>query len=70
MTRAKIILGMALAVSLASLAPAADAAPIAASRAAAISSTDGSVMQDVIQVSTHPTRRHRHRKGNPHHNRY
>ncbi|WP_294534597.1 hypothetical protein [uncultured Rhodoblastus sp.] len=68
MTRTKIILGMALAASLASLAPAADAAPVAASRAAvAISATDGSVMQDVIQVSTHPTRRHRHRKGQPAH---
>jgi hypothetical protein len=66
MTRAKIILGIAVAASLASLAPAADAAPIAASRgAAAISATDGAVMQDVVQVSTHPTRRHRHRKGHP-----
>jgi hypothetical protein len=61
MTRTKIILGMAFAASLASLAPVADAAPIAASRAAVtMSSTNGSL--DVIQVSTHPTRRHNRRR--------
>lgn len=64
MTSTKIILGLTLAASLACLAPAADAAPIAASRAAVtLSSTDGATMENVIQVSTHPTRRHRHRKG-------
>lgn len=69
MSRNKIILGLALATSLASFTPAADAAPIAASRSAVtMSSSDGAAM-DVVRVSTHPTRRHRHRKShNGHHN--
>jgi uncharacterized protein involved in copper resistance len=70
MSRNKIILGLALATSLASFTPVADAAPIAASRAAVtMSSSDGAAM-DVVRVSTHPTRRHRHRKshhGHHHH---
>jgi hypothetical protein len=68
MSRSKIILSLALATSLASFAPVADAAPIAASRAAVtISSSDGAAM-DIVRVSTHPTRRHRHRKShNGHH---
>jgi hypothetical protein len=68
MSRTKIILGLAIATSLASFVPVADAAPIAASRAAVtMSSSDGAAM-DVVRVSTHPTRRHRHRKShNGHH---
>lgn len=62
MTRTKIILGLALATSLASFVPA-YAAPIAAARAAVtMSASDGSVLRDVVQVNTHPTRRHRHQK--------
>ena len=69
MTRTNIILGLALVASLASLAPAADAAPIAASRAAvAISSTDGSAMQDVVRVRG--TRRVRHGASHPGHRRH
>jgi hypothetical protein len=51
MIRTKIMLGFALAASLVSFAPVADAAPVAASRAAVtLSSTDGQVMQDVTRV--------------------
>ena len=50
MSRNKIILSLALATSLASFAPVADAAPIAASRAAVtISSNDGAAM-DIVRV--------------------
>jgi hypothetical protein len=51
MTLNKMILGLALAASLSGLSPVADAAPIAAARAAVtLSSTDGQVMQDVTRV--------------------
>jgi len=44
----KIVLGFALAASLVSFAPVADAAPVAASRGAVtLSSTDGQAMQGV-----------------------
>ncbi|MGO9431800.1 hypothetical protein [Rhodoblastus sp.] len=48
MTRNKIVLGLALAASLVGFAPVAGAAPIAASRAVTLSSTNGSV--DVTPV--------------------
>jgi hypothetical protein len=51
MIRTKIVIGFALAASLVSLAPVADAAPVAAPRAAVtLSSTDGQVMKDVTRV--------------------